>query len=357
MIQINLNGFKWAMNRRVLLVIYILLFSSVFSQLAFRSYARISEESLTLYNIEVNEQELHYYLYLPPQEPVGAVLIIPHLTGDHETYLIGDFWERPEENMLESPFVQIARKFGLALVFAEGAVGDYYAPDNGEMKVLACMGDANTTFLHLNSDKWFIYGFSMGGMGAITIFVRHPDLFSGLFSGGGIPDFREEIFLIHYRRTWLSDEVILTASPHHHLEVLQEKALFLATGTGDYIYHTYDNFSQLLDVHEIRHYYHRGNEGHTYRLLFNTMNSTFKMFSQRIQGTLDIFFEGYISPLPPVTTSPGTSFPQASSTSTFSSKTLMEGSKTTNWGSFASIIIVMLFSTCILMIKRKAHEY
>lgn len=356
MIQINSNVFKWMMDRRVFFIIHILLFFSIFSQLTSPSYAKISEESLILYNIEVNEQILHYYLYLPPQEPAGAVLIIPHLTGDHETYLIGDFWEQPNEDMLDSPFVRTAREFGLALVFAEGAVGDYYAPDNGEMRVLACMEDANTTFLQLNSEKWFIYGFSMGGMGAITIFVRHPNLFSGLFSGGGIPDLREEIFLILYRQTWPSDEVILTASPHHHLEVLQNKALILATGTGDYIYHTYDNFSRLLDMHGIKHYYHRGDEGHTYHLLFNAMNSTFKMFSQHIQGTLDNFFEGYVSPLSPVISSPGTSSSQVSSITVSSSKILTENSKTTNWEIFGSIIIAMIFSSWIFVIRCKKLE-
>ncbi|MFX0015028.1 MAG: hypothetical protein ACFFB2_07895 [Promethearchaeota archaeon] len=333
-----------------LFIIHVLLISHIFPVIQSSPLdATTIEESLTSHNIEVNEQILHYYLYHPPQEPVGAVLIIPHLTGDHETYLIGDFWEQPEENMLDSPLIQTAREFGLALVFAEGAVGDYYAPNNGEKKVLACMEDANTTFLQLNCNKWFIYGFSMGGMGAVTIFVRHPNLFNGLFSGGGIPDFREEIFLIHYRRTWPSDEMIFTASPHHHLEVFYNKSLFLATGKGDYIYHTYDNFSQLLDMHGIKHYYHRGNEGHTYRLLFNTMNSTFKMFSQDIQGTLDIFFEGYISPLYPRTMTPGTSYSLVESSIVSSSKRSII-SKTINWN-ISIIYAILSFSAIIYFVK------
>ncbi|MFX1508643.1 MAG: hypothetical protein ACFFDC_21380, partial [Promethearchaeota archaeon] len=250
-----------------------------------------------------------------------------------------------------SPFIWTARLYGLAIVFAEGAVGDYYAPDNGEMKVLACMEDANTSFIHLPSKKWFIYGFSMGGMGAFTIFVRHPDLFSGVFSGGGIPDFREEIFLIHYRRTWPSDEAILSGSPHHKLHLFQNKALFLATGTGDYIYHYYDNFSRMLEVNDIKHYYHRGDEGHTYRLLFNTMNSTFDMFSQYIQGSLDIFFEGYISPLSPIITTMETSYASTKVSIASSSKS-KNTSFTTSWINHV-ILTSMLFLVFVFNRKRK----
>jgi predicted esterase len=347
MAQIDFNIFKLKIDEKTIFIIHILLFISVVPLLASPSYAKTAKESLTLYNIEVNEQKLHYYLYLPPQEPIGAVLIIPHKTGNHESFLIGDF----EENMLESPFVRTARLFGLALVFAEGAVANNYAPDNGEAKVLACMEDANTTFLQLPGEKWFIYGFSMGGMGAFTIFVRHPYLFNGVFSGAGIPDFREEVFLIYYRRTWPSDEVILNASPHHHLEVFYNKALFLATGTGDYIYYFYDNFSQLLDSQGIRHYYHRGNEGHTYRLLYNTMNSTFKMFSQQIHGTLDNFFKGYISPLPPVLTTTEISHSSTDSTMVSSSKST-DSPYTTRWKS-GIIPVIIIFSICILLMKHK----
>ncbi|MFX0207656.1 MAG: alpha/beta hydrolase-fold protein [Candidatus Hodarchaeota archaeon] len=330
MAQIVLYGFKLRINGNFIFIIHILLLINIIPLLVFNSHANLAEESLTLYNIEVNEQKLHYYLYLPPQEPIGAVLIIPHKTGNHESYLIGDFGEGPIENMLESPFVRTARLFGLAIVFAEGAVANYYAPDNGEMKVLACMEDANTSFLQLPSAKWFIYGFSMGGMGALTIFVRHPDLFSGVFTAGGITDFRKEIFLIDYRRTWPSDEAILSGSPHHHLHLFHNKALFLAVGLRDYIYHYYDNFSRLLDTHAIRHYYYRGDEGHTYRLLFNTMNSTFEMFSQYIHGSLDTFFEGYISPLSPIITTMETSY-ASTEVSTASSSKSNSSSYRTSW--------------------------
>lgn len=314
--------------------------------------AKITEESLTLVNIEVNQQELHYFLYLPPQAPIGAVLIIPHKTGNHESYLIGDFGEGPIENMLESPFIRAARLFGFAIVFAEGAVADFYAPDNGEMKVLACMEDANTTFLQLPSEKWFIYGFSMGGYGALTIFVRHPNSFNGVFTAAGIPDFREEIFVIYYRRTWPSDEVIFTGSPHHHLDVFHDKVLFLAAGTSDYIYRFYDNFSRLLDIQGIKHYYHRGDEGHTYRLLFNTMNNTFKMFSQQIQGSLDTFFEGYVSPLPPITTTTSATVYSSISPSKVSSS-ITHNTTTWNIDSRIYLVLFIIFSILVKQKKRK----
>ncbi|MFW9905359.1 MAG: alpha/beta hydrolase-fold protein [Candidatus Thorarchaeota archaeon] len=351
--RIVFNVFKLRTIEKFILIIQILLLANIFPLLVSNSHANISEESLTLNNIEVSEEILHYYLYLPPQEPIGAVLIIPHKTGNHESYLIGDFGEGPEENMLESPFVHTARLFRLAIVFAEGAVANYYAPDNGEMKVLACMEDANTSFLQLPSTKWFIYGFSMGGMGALTIFVRHPDLFSGVFSAGGITDFRKEIFLIEYRRTWPSDEAILSGSPHHHLYLFHNKALFLAVGLRDYIYHFYDNFSRMLDIHAIRHYYYRGDEGHTYRLLFNTMNSTFEMFSLYIQGSLDSFFEGYTSPLSLTMMETSRSDISTEVSTIFSSKS-WDNSHATNW--INGIISTLMLFSLFFFNKKKKHD-
>lgn len=342
---------KLRLNWRFIFIIHMLLLINIIPLLVSASHANTSEESLTLNSIEVSEQLLHYYLYLPPQEPIGAMLIIPPLTGDHEAYLIADFGDGAEENMLESPFIRTARQSGLAIVFAEGAVGNYYAPDNGEMKVLACMEDANTSFLQLPSNKWFIYGFSMGGMGAFTIFVRHPNLFGGVFSGGGIPDFRKDAHLVLYRRTWPSDEVILSGSPHHNLHLFQNKALFLATGTGDYIYHVYDNFSRMLDIQAIKHYYYRGDEGHTYQLLFNTMNSTFDIFSLYIQGSLDNFFEGYISPLATITTLETSS--SSTDVSTVSSSMQSDiSSYKTSWIN-AVMLTLMLF--LVFVFKRKLN--
>jgi hypothetical protein len=191
----------------------------------------------------------------------------------------------------------------------------------------------------------------MGGMGALTIFVRNPDLFSGVFTAGGITDFRKEMFLIEYRRTWPSDEAILSGSPQHHLHLFHNKALFLAVGLSDYIYHIYDNFSRMLDIQAIRHYYHRGDEGHTYRLLFNTMNSTFEMFSLYIQGSLDTFFEGYISPLSPTITTMETSYASTVVSKVSSSKSSDTPYATSSINGFT--LIIMLFSIVILIKKRK----
>ncbi|MFX0174196.1 MAG: alpha/beta hydrolase-fold protein, partial [Candidatus Hodarchaeota archaeon] len=219
------------------------------------------------------------------------------LGGNHVSYLVGATWGPSEGNMTDSPLVRRARIYNFALVFAEGEKSDWYRPNNGEKKVLSCLKDANNTFLQLSSTKWFIYGFSMGGVGAITITVRNPNLFNGLFSGGGMPDLTNDVWIGYYNKTWQSNELIKTASPRQHLEVFFNRTIFLTCGFGDPIVVNYDNFSRILDNHNIRHYYGRVKGGHTYQMLLDTMNQTFIMFSHDVTGTLDDFFEGYSSPL------------------------------------------------------------
>ncbi|MFX1285028.1 MAG: prolyl oligopeptidase family serine peptidase [Promethearchaeota archaeon] len=307
----------------------ILTFSIIITLVHCTNLEKISKEgSLTLHSVEIDGEPQQYYLYLPSQEPIGVILVIPPLGGNHETYLIGANWGSSEGNMTESPLVRTAKIYNLALIFTEGSSNGWYAPDDGEKKVLRCMEDANNTFLKLNRKKWFIYGFSMGGAGTITITVRHPNLFSGLFSGGGLPDLTNDMWIAHYSRWWPCEELIQTASPQQHLEVFYNRTIFLACGTADPIFVNYDNFSQILDTHGIRHYYYRGNEGHTNQILLETMNQTFNMFSHHLFGTLDTFFEDYTSPLTPITIS-----------------------KSTQWSDNSSLVVIIVFFTIRVCIK------
>lgn len=253
----------------------------LFAPISVSSQINPSSEDITLESVDVDGETQFYNLYLP-SNPVGAVLIIPSYGQDHNELL---------SDMEESPIIKAARKFRLALVFAQGVVGDWYSPNNGEKKVLACLNDANTT-LNISSDFWFIYGFSMGGAGAITISLRHPDLFAGLFVGDGMV---WDVILVPL--TWDKGE-FLRLDPLQNLEFFRNRTLFLASGTNNGTnfgtnVRTTDVFSEALNTSGISHYYYRGPEHHNVSLLYNSVDLTFNMFSQHIAGTLDQFYEDY----------------------------------------------------------------
>jgi hypothetical protein len=134
------------LNARCLFIsLFIMLI--LFCPTSVNSKTNPSDDEITLESVEVDGETQFYNLYVP-SNPIGAVLIIPSLTNDHYELL---------PDMEKSPKVKAAMKYQLALVFAEGVVGNWYSPDNGEKKVLACLNDANAT-LNISSDSWFIYG-------------------------------------------------------------------------------------------------------------------------------------------------------------------------------------------------------
>ncbi|MHA1932781.1 MAG: alpha/beta hydrolase-fold protein, partial [Promethearchaeota archaeon] len=176
--------------------------------------------------------------------------------------------------------------------------------------VLACLNDANAT-LNISSDFWFIYGFSMGGAGAITISLRHPDLFAGLYVGDGMVWGAIQVPYHWDNEEWLQ------LDPLQHVEFFRNKTLFLASGTNNETYfrtniRATDTFSEALTASGIRHYYYRGSEGHTYSLLYNSLNLTLSMFHHHIVGTLDQFYENHW----PYTTTTTTTTQTTSSTTT-----------------------------------------
>jgi pimeloyl-ACP methyl ester carboxylesterase len=263
---------KWSIT---LLIVGLLLLSPI----PLYNLAMPSSEEIILRSIDVDGETQYYNFYLP-SNPIGAVLIIPTLTGDHNQLLTEG---------IESSVIIAAKKFRLALVFAQGVVGNWYSPDNGEKKVLACLTDANVT-LNIPNHSWFIYGFSMGGAGAITISLRHPDVFAGLYVGDGL------VWGQIQTPYWWDSQEFLGLDPLNHLEFFRNKSLFLASGTNNGTYFQTniaptDELSQALNESGIRHFYYRGNEPHSLVLLYNSLNLTFSMFSHHIYGTLDQFYE------------------------------------------------------------------
>lgn len=283
----NLN-YKIKMN-------HIFIFFSLCILIVVPIQASPLDETLTLHTINVDGNNQSYYFYLPPN-PIGAVLIIPSYSADHTEFLDGDRWNNPDQSMENSPIIIAARESQIAVVFAEGVPADYYSPNNGEKKVLACLNDANNS-LQMSSNSWFIYGFSMGGAGALTITIRHPNLFNGLYIGDGIWNFTDPSWISRYTIKWGSEELVKEVNFYRYIKVFENKAVFLASGINTQNLIFADNFSRALDENNIRHFYFRENDSHNIYLQFNSVNQTFKMFSHQITNTLDEFFEGYTSPL------------------------------------------------------------
>jgi hypothetical protein len=149
--------------------------------------------------------------------------------------------------MENSPIVKAARENELAIVFAEGKKQDWYSPNNGEKKVLACLTDANAT-LNFPSSLWFIYGFSMGGTGAMTISIRHPELFSGIYIGDGVINYTDQDFIDLYITGfsgWNTTEFLYDVNPYKHIETFRDKAIAIASGTEGINLPNCDSFHEL----------------------------------------------------------------------------------------------------------------
>lgn len=288
--------------KRLSIILLVLIVNFLSFQPSVISGDISDDESLNLYTIDVDGEDQHYYLYMPSSNPIGAVLIIPGYGQDH-TYMI------TTTNLIESPIFKTAKEYNLALVLAEGKMANWYAPDNGEKKVLACMSHANTTYLSLGPDKWFISGFSMGGLGVLTITIRHPNLFAGLAANAGVLNLTEEDNMFRLSLVWGSEEAVLAINPYINLEVFSNKALFMCCGLKDDLLTENDNFSLTLDEAGIDHYYFRENYGHEVAMLEDCADETFDLFVHKINGNLDVFFEDYISPLTPSEASDFSIFP------------------------------------------------
>ncbi|MFW9778681.1 MAG: hypothetical protein ACFFE8_07475 [Candidatus Heimdallarchaeota archaeon] len=273
---------KWFFG---LMIVILILFAPI----SIIGQTEPSSEGVTFESVTVDGDIQHYVLYTP-ENPIGGVLIIPSYVATQfellEDQILDENWE-------ESHVVKAAKKFGLALVMAAGAAADFYSPNKGEKRVLACLDDANAS-LKIPSESWFIYGFSMGGAGAITISLRHPGLFGGLYVGDGLIWTLPNLLDFLAASEWDNATQFLQLDPLLHLELFRDKTLFLASGTNNGAYNTNvletDNFSLALNDSGIKHYYYRGVEDHSVLLLFNSMNLTFNMFSHSIAGTLDQFY-------------------------------------------------------------------
>ncbi|MFW9779220.1 MAG: hypothetical protein ACFFE8_10235 [Candidatus Heimdallarchaeota archaeon] len=270
-------------------LLFIIIFVSLVISIPILAASKAvpTTDEITFKSVMVDGDTQEYILYAPTN-PRGAVLVLPSLHENH--FMIFTEEEILNDQLEKNSIIKAAKKFGLALVLAEGVPEDWYSPNNGEKKVLACLEAANAT-LKIASHYWFVYGFSMGGTGAITISLRHPNLFAGIYNGDGMAWYNPAATV----DTWDNSSDFYNLDPLLNLEFFGTKTLFLASGTNYGQYGTnvlaMDNFSQGLTSLRIKHYYYRGKEPHSTLLLYNSVNLTFNMFAHHITGTLDKFYD------------------------------------------------------------------
>lgn len=123
---------------------------------------------------------------------------------------------------------------------------------------------------HIDQGKMFITGASMGGHGAMWLFLRHPDVFLSAGSTSGVLNLRYSGF----RKTTIAD--ILGAysddnkafddfSVVNHLSEIAglNKQLIFDSGTEDYLYITSRKFREKCDELKIKATYIAQPGGHT----------------------------------------------------------------------------------------------
>ncbi|PTS97690.1 esterase [Pedobacter sp. HMWF019] len=140
-----------------------------------------------------------------------------------------------------------------------------------------------------DSKNYFITGASMGGHGAMWLFLNHPEHFAGAGSTSGVLNLRYSAF----RKTTIShllgeysesNKAYDDYSAVNKLKDLKErnKALIFDSGTEDYLYLTSKQFRQKCDELKIAATYTAQPGGHTGGYWSKTIVQHFRFFSEHL---------------------------------------------------------------------------
>lgn len=143
----------------------------------------------------------------------------------------------------------------------------------------------------IDAKKLFITGASMGGHGAMWLFLRHPKLFLSAGSTSGVLDLRYSGF----RKTTLSyllgpysddNKLFDEYSVRAHLKniVGMNKHIIFDSGTEDYLYITSKKFREECDALKIKATYIAQPGGHTGGYWSQSILKHFEFFNQLIQA-------------------------------------------------------------------------
>lgn len=137
----------------------------------------------------------------------------------------------------------------------------------------------------INKEKAFVTGASMGGFGAMYLFLNHPDIFLSAGSTSGVLNLRHSGFkktTIAYLLGAYSEEnkAFDVYSPVNRLESIKDlkKTLIFDCGTEDYLYKANNQFRQKLDELKIKATYIAQPGGHTGTYWTKSIKAHFDFF-------------------------------------------------------------------------------
>lgn len=189
---------------------------------------------------------------------------------------------------------QLADKYQFVIICPDGLKKSWYInspnPDSIQyesffMKEL--LPKVQSTY-SLDTTRLFITGASMGGYGAMWLFLRHPDVFLSAGSTSGVLDLRYSAF----RKTtiaWLlgsysgSNKAFDDYSPVNLLKNIagMNKWIIFDTGTEDYLYITSRKFREKCDSLKIKATYIAQPGGHTGGYWSKSILRHFEFFAER----------------------------------------------------------------------------
>lgn len=144
----------------------------------------------------------------------------------------------------------------------------------------------NNTY-KVNKEKVFITGNSMGGFGAMYLFLNHPDVFLSAGSTSGVLNLRYSGFkktTIAYLLGSYSDDnkAFDEYSPVNRLESIKglNKSLIFDCGTEDYLYIASNQFRKKCDELKIKATYITQPGGHTGPYWSNSIKAHFSFFAE-----------------------------------------------------------------------------
>jgi putative tributyrin esterase len=134
-------------------------------------------------------------------------------------------------------------------------------------------------------EKVFVTGASMGGFGAMYLFLNHPNVFLSAGSTSGVLNLRHSGFkktTIAYLLGSYSEEnkAFDTYSPVNRLESIKDlkKTLIFDCGTEDYLYKANNQFRQKCDELKIKATYITQPGGHTGNYWSKSIKAHFDFF-------------------------------------------------------------------------------
>lgn len=191
---------------------------------------------------------------------------------------------------------KLADKHGMVIICPDGLIKSWYIDSPGNegwdyesffMKEL--LPTASSRF-RLDSAKLFVSGASMGGHGAMWLFLRHPEVFRSAGSTSGVLNLRYSGFkkstLAALLGPYSEDNKLFDEySAINQLERIRglQKELIFDCGTEDYLYPANKKFRDRCDELKIRATYIARPGAHTGRYWSGSIPMHFEFFSRLIE--------------------------------------------------------------------------